>query len=584
MKRQIKFTLKAAALVAVLFIAFACEDEDVNNNNVYENFTITVATHWGLENKQITVKGRLLVNDATLTIEPGTIIRMDAGARIEVRGQNGAIIANGTPEKGIAFTSAASNPKAGDWEAIDFRGSSPSSSFSYCLFEYGGRNSNYGIIYIDDASVSITHSDIRESGGYGIYTGFTGEPKFGAFSNNMISNCAKAPILIHPQFVHTIGEDNLIETTLGIEVKNGNYTNNDATWHKQTVPYVLAGSLTISGNNNPTLRIQPGTRIEMKSGGIINIGGTGSYGRLIAKGTEDEMITFSSNAAQPQSGDWHYIMFREGSTDCELEYCHIEFGGGNTSYPMIEVAKNALVSINNSVLGHSQNYTIRAMDGNGFQSFNNNTIHNDFTHPLWVSVANVTSIGEGNEFITTENSGIYVREGTSTNRVTTDAVWHAQTVPYFFERSVEVRGNATLTLQPGIELRFANDRALEVGVNNEDGKLIAVGTPEHPITFRSAAHSPQPGNWRGLRFLANTLPGTIMEHCVVMHGGSYNLYQGNVTVEPCGAGNPIIKNSEFSESSGYGIYRRKLSNQWGDPLLENNVFFNNASGDVNEID
>ena len=395
MKRQVRFTLKAVVLFAALLIAFACEKEESNDKGVYENITITEPTIWGLEDQTITVKGRVVVSGTTLTIEPGTIIRMAAGARIEVREQNGAIIANGTPEKGIVFTSAASNP---------------------------------------------------------------------------------------------------------------------------------------------------------------------------------------------QPGDWDYILFNEGATDCELEYCHVEFGGGNTQYGMIEIAKNALVSINNSTLGYSQNYTIRAMDGNGFQSFHNNTVYNDYTHPLWVSVENITSIGEGNEFITTENTGIYVREGSNLNRVTTDVVWQAQNVPYFFERGVEVRGNATLTLEPGIELRFAIDRGFEVGVNNEDGKLIAVGTPELPIIFRSAAHSPQPGNWRGLRFLSNTLPGTIMEHCVVMHGGSYNLYQGNVTVEPCGAGNPIIKNSEFSESSAYGIYRRNLANQWGDPLLENNVFFNNASGDVNEID
>jgi hypothetical protein len=69
-----------------------------------------------------------------------------------------------------------------------------------------------------------------------------------------------------------------------------------------------------------------------------------------------------------------------------------------------------------------------------------------------------------------------------------------------------------------------------------------------------------------------------------MHGGSNNLYQGNVTVEPCGTGNPMIKNPEFSESSACGIFRRHISNQWGDPLLENNMYFNNASGDVNDID
>ncbi|MDQ7780939.1 MAG: hypothetical protein RDV41_14675, partial [Planctomycetota bacterium] len=82
----------------------------------------------------------------TLTLEPGVV--MQVGSIIYVGGKTGTgesdmgnIVAVGTKEKPIRFTSAKDQPKAGDWQSIFMRAGSfdpKVSKFEYCIIEYGG--------------------------------------------------------------------------------------------------------------------------------------------------------------------------------------------------------------------------------------------------------------------------------------------------------------------------------------------------------------------------------------------------------------------------------------------------------------
>jgi hypothetical protein len=64
---------------------------------------------------------------------------------------------------------------------------------------------------------------------------------------------------------------------------------------------------------------------------------------------------------------------------------------------------------------------------------------------------------------------------------------------------VEVLRGATLTIAPGTDISFvyrdADRNGLGDGTIKVKGELIAVGTAEQPIRFRSAKEHPQPGDW-----------------------------------------------------------------------------------------
>ncbi|MBK8565201.1 MAG: PKD domain-containing protein [Saprospiraceae bacterium] len=93
---------------------------------VVVNADITTNTTWTKNNIYLLQGGCLYVtNNATLTIEPGTIIRGDQAALIVTRGAK--LIADGTAEQPIVFTSskAAGQRNPGDWGGVMLCGRAP---------------------------------------------------------------------------------------------------------------------------------------------------------------------------------------------------------------------------------------------------------------------------------------------------------------------------------------------------------------------------------------------------------------------------------------------------------------------------
>jgi hypothetical protein len=121
--------LLICALSVLVFLASCSknnsDDGDINpptpSNTVEVSGDVSASTTWAA-NKIYLLKGNVFVtNNATLTIEPGTIIKGDKatkGALIITRGAK--IMAVGTVEKPIVFTSsiAAGARKEGDWGGI----------------------------------------------------------------------------------------------------------------------------------------------------------------------------------------------------------------------------------------------------------------------------------------------------------------------------------------------------------------------------------------------------------------------------------------------------------------------------------
>jgi hypothetical protein len=65
--------------------------------------------------------------------------------------------------------------------------------------------------------------------------------------------------------------------------------------------------------------------------------------------------------------------------------------------------------------------------------------------------------------------------------------------PYYLRGSVEVEAGATLTLDPGVEVRAEGNIGLYVR-----GALLAAGTPGEPIVFTSRKADPSAGDWNGI--------------------------------------------------------------------------------------
>ncbi len=99
----------------------------------------------------------------------------------------------------------------------------------------------------------------------------------------------------------------------------------------------------------------------------------------------------------------------------------------------------------------------------------------------------------------------------------------ADSVPYLVIGDIEVPMNKTVTVDPGAVFLFKNFTGIRVL-----GKLIAVGTKEHPIVFTSendrsvnaaSALYPNPYDWNGV-YIHSDGQGTYLAFCIV----SYSVY------------------------------------------------------------
>jgi len=136
---------------------------------------ITVDRTWVSQDFYFQVTGDDIhvYSSATLTINPGCLVKFDNGAALFIGYYSKAtLIADGTSGSPITFTSSASTPAPGDWEGIVFFEHTDDSTtiLDYCTVEYGGFNSYDSNIYCLNASPTIQRCVIRNSDGHGIYT------------------------------------------------------------------------------------------------------------------------------------------------------------------------------------------------------------------------------------------------------------------------------------------------------------------------------------------------------------------------------------------------------------------------------
>ena len=112
--------------------------------------------------------------------------------------------------------------------------------------------------------------------------------------------------------------------------------NSNTTWDLAGSPYIVNGNLAV--NAGVTLTIEAGVQVKLDSGKSILMNG-----ELIAIGSAGNEILFTSNAANPEKGDWGTLICSINATpavyDADgnyldgsiLQHVILEYGGGNNT-------------------------------------------------------------------------------------------------------------------------------------------------------------------------------------------------------------------------------------------------------------
>ena len=127
-----------------------------------------------------------------------------------------------------------------------------------------------------------------------------------------------------------------------------------------------------------------------------------------------------------------------------------------------------------------------------------------------------------------------------TGTIISNTTWTPSQSPYTLQGDVVLDNNATLTIQPGVQVRMAAGASFTL----KQGALQAVGTPGNPIVITSDAATPQPGDWRQWRLTAGTRSAqTILDHVQMSYGSG-------LVVESSA---PVLNNLSLQHHSGPAI-------------------------------
>ncbi len=348
---------------------------------------------WRNHGAKYTVIGDVNVgSDAgtSLTIKKGVTIAFTSNGREFTIGSDknkrAKLIAIGTETEPIRFESAYEYGYSDDWHIHFGAFNDQTSKIEYCEIVEGGCSSYYGALHLENTQISVNNCKITNSKSYGI--DLWENASFSSFTGNTIRHSKESSIKISAQWAHTIGANNNIDNDkFGIEVSgNFNHQNKSFTWLKQTCPYTLVDDVKIGSIQGCTLTIEPGTKIQLTQNKNLIVGDeSNSAGTLIAKGTPDNRITFSSVTS---TNFWESIWFGKGTmSDNVLEYCTITNGGGDF-HPFSggaiyckDINLNNTPTIKNCHIANSKNHGISidnaspVLENNTFENISEEDIH-----------------------------------------------------------------------------------------------------------------------------------------------------------------------------------------------------------------
>ena len=343
------------------------------------------------------------------------------------------------------------------------------------------------------------------------------------------------------------------------------------TWTQANSPYRVTANVQVLAG--VTLTVEPGVEVRFEEAKGLTVEGT-----LTAVGTASRPITFTGTLEQP--GWWTNIRIRGTSAvpnvGSELGWVTVEYAG--RSYANLYL-QDAQVNITNSTFRYSGKDGIYAWAGGVAHITDTQFISNTEYAVRFADgsmnpvLARLGGVGNGVD-------GVALGSGTLSG----PHIWEEMGLPYVVVGNGSVEAGASLTVEPGVEVRFEEAKGLTV-----DGVLTAVGTVSRPITFTGT--SEQPGWWTNIRIRGTSaVPnvGSELAHVTVEYAGrSYaNLYLKDAQVRITdsrfrysskdgiyvwtGGGRSVVERSQIVDNAGYGINNRDTetplraeNNWWG---------------------
>ncbi len=554
---------------------YAIRQDTVDMTPLYQNLTLTgngtdaVFVSWFGDtiNRPVTLDGPQLngrpfvaenlriAPSQTLTLTPGTELRFTSGQLLEVQ-ENGTLIAEGTPARPITITA---HPPGGTYQRILFYSGSRV-RLDYCDISRSG-NGRDGAVQIESSDVIIDHCTIHDNVGKWSALLLT-DPNWGAGLSPTIRNTTIASNTGYAIYQYTVDMtplyQNLTLTGNGTDAVFLRYgtINRPVTLDGPQLngrPFI-AENLRIAPSQ--TLTLTPGTELRFTSGQLLEVQENGT---LIAEGTPTRPITIT---AHPLGGTFYFILFKSGS-HVRLDYCDISRTGKDRD-TAIHIESSDVVIDHCTIHDNVGKWSALLLTGPNYgaglsPTIRNTTITSNTGYAIYQYTVDMTPLYQNLTLTGNGTDAVFLRYGTINRPVTLDGP-QLNGRPFIAE-NLRIAPSQTLTLTPGTELRFTSGQLLEV---QENGTLIAEGTPARPITFTSSMPSPVPGAWQFIRAQANSR--VRLRYCDLAYAGSAGLWTSTSDV--------LVHGCRIHDATGSAIAVDNNSL----PTLTSNRFYNVSKG------
>ena len=568
----------------------------------------------GIENIAYIVDNLTVGPDATFTINPGVVIKFVGTT--SVINVNGALVAIGTTENNIVFTSlkddskggdtnddgANSSPAQGDWWSIHFGASSRANlnSVSHCLIHYGGRDQSYWYDVKDFGAIRVTNStaliencsiEFSHTSGFGIYG--SASP---TIRNNEIFNNRLTPVTLSMFSTPTFSGNTISNTGIiafGLAVENYSISGTVPKWN-------FAGYTNISYYLYSTETINSGTTITIPAGVVFKHNNFTAFkvdGALVTTGTAENPVVLTHEYDDDYGNPKDTNNNGAGSTPSIYT--------SNYSIQFSDISNDAASSISHTVMryhaaGIDLNSASPTIDNCTFDKdswgvvlrgvsqpvITNNKFNNLTYCGVILSLVSHPSVLTGNILSGTTYRAIGVLSEELVQNVTLQKIDFAgyTDIPYYFSGNYSIGTSVVLTIEPGVIMKFP--RYIYFTVRRG---LLAIGnsSPEGMIVFTDIRDDFYGGDtnadsnatvpayntgWSGIRFVdqANDTECQL-KHCVIRYTGTNSGDAGLIatsaspTLDSCvvkdnrngiiinGAANPSINRSDIYDNLTFGI-------------------------------
>jgi hypothetical protein len=471
------------------------------------------------------VRSSLTLEEGLLTIEPGVevIFFQDVGltirdeGRLHVRGKASSPVQmyGSVPErghwKGLYFHDTDANENSLEYLELSHAGSS----------KWHGGGLSRGGIYVraDGVRLSIANSTFAENDQAAIVAdGIDSDLRIddSAFARN------QTPIWIHPNrlgrldgLTFTDNDNQHIRTSLGGSAED---VVDDQTVRDLGVPYLVSNTIDIDAS----VTVEAGTVVVFDQDAGLDVR---EAGRLSVNGNPDQPVVMTG--LERERGFWKGLYFAQSlSGENVLDHVVIEYAGSDQWHGG-GVSRGGIYARGDGVALRLHNVTLRENDQAGFVADGEAaqiTIESsefvDNEMPMWTHANLVGDISADTSVAGNDKSYVLVGRGSTTN-VVVPQTWNTLDAPYRFDRTVKV--TAALVLSPGMTLEFAQD----VGMQVDEGSLVADASNGAPIRFVPAGEEPIKGFWKGVSFHRSLNTTNKLANVDIMYGGSSGWHGGS---------------------------------------------------------